>query len=242
MARWRSMLKDIADYGGLACEEVVRVDLRMKETGRYDVSSLIEAQFEPGSRRRVLRNLLGITRVREMNSVEAVALQSAMDHFYRRFDEGHRFTAQDIREMHQTWLGQIYAWAGEYRRVNVSKGDFMFATAARIPVLMQDFEGNALARRTPCRFPDRAEVVEALAEAHVELLLIHPFREGNGRIARALATLMAAQAGFPQIDFSAIAGSRRDVYFAAVQAGMDRDYRPMAAIFADLIERSLGAS
>ncbi|TAK86063.1 MAG: hypothetical protein EPO20_09750 [Betaproteobacteria bacterium] len=31
----------------------------------------------------------------------------------------------------------------------------------------------------------------ALAETHVELVLIHPFREGNGRIARALSTLMA---------------------------------------------------
>ena len=77
---------------------------------------------------------------------------------------------------------------------------------------------------------------------HVELLLIHPFREGNGRIARALATLMAAQAGLPQLDFSLLAGRRRNEYFAAVQAGMDRNYRPMAAIFAQLIEKSLGAS
>jgi len=29
----------------------------------------------------------------------------------------------------------------------------------------------------------------------VELILIHPFREGNGRIARFLSVLMALQAG-----------------------------------------------
>ena len=214
----------------------------MKKGARYDVSTLIEAQFEPGSRGRVLRNLLGITRVREMNGVETVALQSAMDRFFRRFDEGHRFTVEDIREMHRAWLGQIYPWAGEYRGVNVSKGDFMFAAAARVPALMLDFQKNVLARRTLCRFPDRAEVSDPLAEVHVELVLIHPFREGNGRIARALAILMAAQAGLPQIDFSPISGRRRNEYFAAVQAGMDRNYRPMAVIFADLIERSLGAS
>ncbi len=40
-----------------------------KESGRYDVSELVEAQFEPDSRRRVLKNLLGIKRKREMDRV-----------------------------------------------------------------------------------------------------------------------------------------------------------------------------
>lgn len=34
-----------------------------------------EAEFEPGSHRRVLRNLLGITRVRDMNEAESQALE-----------------------------------------------------------------------------------------------------------------------------------------------------------------------
>ncbi len=34
-------------------------------------------------------------------------------------------------------------------------------------------------------------------EVHEELVLIHPFREGNGRVARLLSTLMAFQAGLP---------------------------------------------
>lgn len=206
------------------------------------MSKLIEAQFEPGSRGRVLRNRLGITRVREMNRVETAALQSAMDGFFRQFDEDHRFSSREICAMHRAWLGEIYAWAGEYCSVNISKGDFMFAAAARVPALMLDFERTVLARRTPCRLRDRTDLAIALAEVHVELVLIHPFREGNGRIARALAILMAAQAGFPQIDFRAIAGRRRNEYFAAVQAGMDRNYRPMAAIFVELIAKTLGES
>jgi len=47
------------------------------------------------------------------------------------------------------------------------------------------------------------EVIKALAVVHTELVLIHPFRaEGNGRVARMLATLMALQAGLPPLDFS----------------------------------------
>jgi cell filamentation protein len=72
-------------------------------------------------------------------------------------------------------------------------------------------------------------------------VLIHPFREGNGRVARALSTLMALQAGLPQLDFSAIA-ENKSAYFAAIGAGMDRDYQPMGKLFVEIIDRSLAAS
>ena len=38
----------------------------MKKGGYYDASGLIEAQFEPGSHGRVLKDLLGIKSKREM--------------------------------------------------------------------------------------------------------------------------------------------------------------------------------
>jgi len=43
----------------------------MTETSRYDISGIIEAQYQLGSRGRVLRNLLGITSKREMDEAEA---------------------------------------------------------------------------------------------------------------------------------------------------------------------------
>lgn len=69
-------------------------------------------------------------------------------------------------------------------------------------------------------------------------MLIHPFREGNGRLGRLLATLMALQAGLPLLDFSVLDGLRREEYFAAVRAGLDTDYQPMKRLFTDVIERS----
>ncbi|MFZ5503050.1 MAG: Fic/DOC family protein [Pseudomonadota bacterium] len=214
----------------------------MSPDDRYDVSGLSEAQFEPGSGGAVLKNLLGITSSAEMDAAEANALVAAVDSLVRLYDEEHRFTAGDICEFHRVWLGDIYAWAGEYRQVNVSKGDFMFAAAARVPALMGEFELDVLARYTPCNFVERDEVVRALAETHVELVLIHPFREGNGRLARVLSTLMALQAGLPLLDFSMIAGENKESYFAAVRTGLDRNYRPMGRIFAEVIERSVAGS
>lgn len=79
--------------------------------------------------------------------------------------------------------------------------------------------------------------VSGLVEAQ-----FHPFREGNGRIARVVSALMALQAGLPLLDFSLIAGRRRKEYFVAIQAGLDRNYERMERIFAEIIERSLAAS
>jgi len=153
-------------------------------------------------------------------------------------EQDQRFNVQDICAMHRNWLGRIYSWAGDYRQVNLSKDGFTFAMAPTIPTLMAEFERNQLNRCTPCHFGSRVAVAQALAEVHVELTLIHPFREGNGRLGRLLATLMGLQAGLPLLDFSEMAGWRRDEYFAAVRAGLDRDYQPMTRLFIDVIELS----
>lgn len=214
----------------------------MKKDGRYDTSGLPEAQFEPGSNEQVLRNRLGIKSPKEMDDAEIRALEKAMVELVGKYDEKHRFRAADIREIHRRWLGEIYEWAGEYRQVNVSKGEFPFAAAARVPDLMAEFERKVLARHTPCNLKDRAAIARALAETHVELVLIHPFREGNGRAARILSILMALQAGLPPLNFSAIAEEKKQEYFDAVQAGLDKNYAPMERLFAEIIERSLASS
>ena len=53
---------------------------------------------------------------------------------------------------------------------------------------------------------------------------------------------MALQAGLPLLDFSLIAGEDKESYFAAVRAGLDRNYCPMERIFAEVIERSVAES
>lgn len=213
----------------------------MKKGGRYDVSGLVEAQYEAGSQNMVLRNLLGIIDPDEMDRMEARALFKATDMLIREYDQEHQFTAADICYIHKTWLGEIYEWAGRYRRINITKDDFTFAMAAQIHKLMEQFERYQLAQYTPCAFKKRKEVVKALAEVHTELLLIHPFREGNGRVARLLSLLMALQAELPILDFSLIGGHKKREYIKAVHAGIDRNYQPMEALFSEIIEKSISA-
>jgi cell filamentation protein len=199
----------------------------------------VQAEFEPGSRGRVLRNRLGITRIRDMNEAESQALLIAQDAALDRYGIDHRFTAADVQALHRLWLGPIYEWAGEYRSVNIGKGGFQFAHAPLIPGLMRDLERDALARVTPCRL-DSVEVAAAsLAEVHAELILIHPFRDGNGRVARLLALLMALQAGLPPLDFTPMTGRGRRDYVGGIHAAVGKDYVPLKQLFSRVIERTL---
>ena len=212
----------------------------MKRHGRYKATG-IEAKHEAGLRSKVPQNLFGIKSQAEIDRIENIALKQAEDIFFRKLvRQDKRFAAKDICNMHKIWLGKIYEWAGNYRSVDLSKGNFRFANARFIPQLMSDFESNCLAKYTPCVFESRHRIVQALAEVHTELVLIHPFREGNGRLARVLSTLMALQSGLPPLDFTLIEkGAKKQAYFRAVQAGMAKNYSPMENIFAGIIEKTL---
>ncbi|HAG52101.1 MAG TPA: cell filamentation protein Fic [Deltaproteobacteria bacterium] len=207
----------------------------MKKSKRYDTSHLIEDQAEPGSRGRVLRNLLHITHKREMDRREKAEQMRTIEELTAIFAVDHRFTAADICKMHKMWLGTIYEWAGKYRQVKVSKGDFSFAFPEQIPKLMADLDKGQFCEFTPCRFKSLKEVIKALAVVHTELVIIHPFREGNGRVARMLATLMALQAGLPPLDFRDMIGRGMAEYIKAIQVGMERNYEPMEKVFNSVI-------
>ncbi len=210
----------------------------MKKTKKYETSGLVEDQFEPGSES-VLKNLLHIKSQQEMDRLEAQEQLRTLKDIAQLFDADHQFTAEDVCRIHKIWLGRIYPWAGKYRQVNISKGGFSFAAAKHIPDLMKDFESNVLKKVTPCREQSLDQIITALAVVHTELVLIHPFREGNGRLARLLSVLLCWQAQLPTLDFTSINGKKKTEYFAAVQTGMSRDYKPMEEVFRAVLKRTL---
>ncbi len=155
----------------------------MKQGGRYKTSGMIEDSYEPGSRGRVLQNKLGVTSKRTMDEIEAREQFRALNEFLETYEREHRFTAADLCRMHEAWLGGVYAWAGKYRQVNISKGDFTFAMARQVPALMEKFEQGPLREFTPCLFSDREEIVHALAVVHAELVsFIHSGKATAGSL------------------------------------------------------------
>lgn len=177
-----------------------------------------------------------------MDQAEYQALLRVQESYLKKIDADTQFTATLICRMHRDWLERIYPWAGHHRTVELQKGAFRWPPAVRIAENMTRFERDLLARQTPCRPGPLPEVARRIAEVHAELLLIHPFREGNGRLARWLAELMSLQAGFPLPDYGFSGkGSRKrqNAYLAAVTRGYAQDYAALTAFFAGAISRRL---
>lgn len=107
---------------------------------KYSVSK--DEDFDQNSE--VLRNRLGIVSKTEMEILEESELQRTESELFKIFDEDHRFTSKDIRNIHELWLGDIYYFAGKYRTFNLSKAGFSFAASQRIVYCMQNFESKIL--------------------------------------------------------------------------------------------------
>ena len=210
-----------------------------EEYSRYNVQGLEEAELESGASEPILKNLLGLKSQAALDEAEEDALKEVQNRIVDSYENIHLFTVADLCNIHALWLGKIYAWAGSYRQVNLSKDGFPFAAAAQIPNLMVRYEKDFLSRFTPCVFKDIDKVAEAIAITHAELILIHPFREGNGRLARLLANLMALQAQLPALDFEVLTLDNRQPYILAIQQSLDLNYQPLQMLFAKVIEQSL---
>jgi len=201
---------------------------------RYSVAGP-EGEFEPGSNGEVLRNKQGISTGADMDELELSLLVQLYQEVLGEQQPTGVLRVSDLRTWHRWWLGNVYEWAGQDRSVNMSKGGFAFAAAAQVPRLLQEFEKNCLARWTPCDDLAGDDLVEAIAVTHVEFILIHPFREGNGRLSRLLADVMAVQAGHQPLDYSAW-DARKDEYIAAIHAGFSGNYAPMKTRVAEALD------
>lgn len=81
---------------------------------------------------------------------------------------------------------------------------------------------------------DKEEFVSYLTRSHIELILIHPFREGNGRISRLLMDVMCNKAGLGLLDYS-LWDKHKDFYIASIQAGVAHEFQHMERLIRDTI-------
>jgi len=205
-------------------------------TNRYDTTGNPEGEFQPDSNNQVLLNKLGIINPDEMDDVELELLKQLTTSVLDEIEDDQLITSDDLYEWHRRWLGNVYEWAGQDRSVNMGKADFQFAAAHLIPKLMKDLNDKFLSKYTPCKGMEEKQLIDALANIHIEYILVHPFREGNGRLSRLLAVIMALQAGQPLLDFTYM-DSNKELYFSAVQAGLD-NIEPMKDVFRQVLRDS----
>jgi len=177
--------------------------------------------------REILPNLLGLTDLMAIGLAEYEGFLRADIVLTEALTSTTRFTLQYLLEMHRLALGHLYAFAGRYREVNISKGGFAFPAARFLPASMQQFEQEWLRKPLP---KEPGALLDLVGIIHGELLFIHPFREGNGRTARLLANLMLEQQDQKRLRWELIDEAAFPRYVAAVQQSGLGNYAPMQSL------------
>lgn len=185
----------------------------------------------------VLKNKLGIIDQEELDHIESQALLNAYESTALEYSETHTFSEGDICNLHKIFLGEIYKWAGEYRVVDISSEEIRWCHAAFIESEMKKLN-NLLSDLTPFTpHLSRAQIVDRTAKIQGELIVIHPFRDGNGRVARLLTDLLLMQAEtVPMQRESFYDESFRQEYYTAIkEVWANVDYARLICLFDRLL-------
>ena len=116
-------------------------------------------------------------------------------------------TIKCLQQIHAYLFGGLYDFAGQIRTKNISKGGFTFANCMHFPDTLQTIE----------RMPETT--FDEIMDKYVEMNVVHPFMEGNGRSTRIWLDLMLKRSLERCVDWSQI--DKNDYLNAMRESVMD---------------------
>lgn len=140
---------------------------------------------------------------------EKISKKKAIELFENGYlDKYEAGTFQMLAAIHKYLFDEIYEFAGEIRTVNIAKGNFRFAPVMYLHAAIENVE----------KMPQ--STFEEIIEKYVEMNIVHPFREGNGRSMRIWLDLILKKELNMVIDWSAV---DKDDYLLAMERSPIKD-------------------
>lgn len=158
----------------------------------------------------VLENKLGIKSSAELaREEERISKKKAVELFengmLEKLEAG-KF--QTLCEIHKYLFDDIYDFAGKIRTVNISKGNFRFAPLMYLEAAIENVD----------KMPQNT--FDEIVEKYVEMNIVHPFREGNGRSMRIWLDMMLKKQIGQVVDWSKI---EKEDYLMAMERSPIKD-------------------
>jgi len=166
------------------------------------------------------------------NSLQALKLASA------HATGGQRpLTTDELLHWHAVLGKGLLPSCGSFRTGAVRIGSQRFAPAPSVPALMARYE------RLMATVMHRADLLPLTkaAIAYISFVEIHPFSDGNGRIARILVNWVLLRCGYPFTVVLCCNPTQRDAYSHAVRAcRAQRSFVPFAALLVGAVKAAWG--
>lgn len=185
--------------------------------------------LDPDEREGLLQSW--ITHRRDLNEAEQANIVAAAAWARRRRNRSASdlLSVEFARLLHERMFGDVWRWAGTYRKTERNIGIVAHRIEAEMPVLFDDLRYWV----DHATFP-RDEIAVRL---HHRLVAVHPFPNGNGRHARLLADLLVERLGGEAFSWGGASLSDRGVlrsrYIAALRAADGHDLAPLLAFARD---------
>ncbi len=161
----------------------------------------------------------------ELDRWEQENISEAEDSVFGRRQKG-IFSEKYVRTLHKKMFGNVWRWAGNFRRSQKNIGIEWTQVPVALHQLFDEVNGWFEYGAYP---PD-----EIVARFHHRLVTIHTFPNGNGRHARLMADIVLVHL-LDQERFSwgqknlTNAGDCRHRYIEALRAADQHDYEPLMA-------------
>lgn len=142
-------------------------------------------------------------------------------------------TEKDVLNLHALILDKIDPKnAGFYRHENVfiTGAKHIPPKGGKVPALMKEIIKELESKE------EGTKAVESAIKLHHKIVWIHPFIDGNGRLARLLTNLKLMQAGFPP---TILQKRIRRSYYNVLEKADEGDLKPLAQIIARDVEKAL---
>lgn len=164
----------------------------------------------------VLEEGITIGGKRLIEHLEAIGHSDAYNYIYNLI-KNTEITVEDICRLHHLFYFRIDEEnAGRYRKTRaiITGSHYSLPVPAQLPDLMEEL---VIAIK---KFRKEKHPVEAAALAHKEFVFIHPFVDGNGRVARLLMNLILLQEGY---EIAIIPPVVRNQYIQALEKAHKND-------------------
>lgn len=140
----------------------------------------------------VLKNHFSIMDEDELERAERDFTRVRAEHFEPVFDQ---FNLSYLQKIHQILFQDLYPWAGQIRKVDITKGRTRFCHVQHIKREAERLF-DELAQEDFLHSLPFDRFIHRIAHYYCELNIIHPFREGNGRVQRIFFEILAINAGY----------------------------------------------
>lgn len=133
----------------------------------------------------------GRIRAKEKDVREIKNMKKCIDFL---FSHSGKIDERLVLKLHRMQMKGVLPGAGQYRNVDVSVGKYVCPPWYEVPKLMKRFFVwfNESGKAIPA--------FEFACLAHLKLVRLHPFRDGNGRMARLLMNLVLLRKGYPLLN------------------------------------------